>query len=526
MGWLWGREWPWILLSFLLGAILTWLWMVHKVRRELPRARARTDRDVRTDRDADRDVRSDRDAGRDARSGGAATAVGAGAAGAGVVGAKRADAERATDKREEVTKREDVAKREDARADTTAPQPTAAAAAAPVAKKADADRPAPAAKATPARTPSPDIRKSTAKKRDTELYDQEADADRPGASSGGASMTGTAAAGTAAAAGAAAVGRHEAHDDRDENADKTIRGDQHDAPTEAVPVVPRHEKDPVDHDAPTGEIPVARAHPDRERGAGEQATAGSATDVPAEPATQAPTTAAPAAAAAAASADARPTTPSAAAARAGSGSSRGHDAARRVADEQDPMVARFGAGAASPKEDGSAPSSEYVIKGNADSMLFHTQDSPRYEATRPEVWFKDEAAATGAGFAHWDRKKRRTGRSGSPSGPAADAPKDASTASGTAALAAEPATAPAAQPTEAPAAEPDPMTEQFGPAAASPKEGGAPPSDEYTVKGNSDSMLFHTSDSPGFRATVAEVWFKDEESARAAGFRHWDHRRR
>jgi hypothetical protein len=39
-------------------------------------------------------------------------------------------------------------------------------------------------------------------------------------------------------------------------------------------------------------------------------------------------------------------------------------------------------------------------------------------------------------------------------------------------------------------------------------------------------MLFHTRDSPSYEKTRAEVWFQDEESARAAGFAHWDRARR
>ena len=33
-------------------------------------------------------------------------------------------------------------------------------------------------------------------------------------------------------------------------------------------------------------------------------------------------------------------------------------------------------------------------------------------------------------------------------------------------------------------------------------------------------MQFHTPDSPWYKRTKAEVWFRDEESATAAGFRN------
>lgn len=39
-------------------------------------------------------------------------------------------------------------------------------------------------------------------------------------------------------------------------------------------------------------------------------------------------------------------------------------------------------------------------------MLFHTADSPSYDAVRAEVWFDSEESARNAGFAHWDRRRR------------------------------------------------------------------------------------------------------------------------
>ena len=40
----------------------------------------------------------------------------------------------------------------------------------------------------------------------------------------------------------------------------------------------------------------------------------------------------------------------------------------------------------------------------------------------------------------------------------------------------------------------------------------------FPIKGNADSMLYHTPDSPFYGRTVAEVWFATEEAAEAAGF--------
>jgi hypothetical protein len=203
-------------------------------------------------------------------------------------------------------------------------------------------------------------------------------------------------------------------------------------------------------------------------------------------------------------------------------------------------------------------------------MLFHTPDSPRYEATNPAVWFTDEAAATSAGFAHWDREKRGSAiPTHPPVGDAAPAEsampaREQDVAKPASALPTEPVQPPApseesalpAQPDEPPAqveestalpaepeeppaqaeqstalpadetAEPDPMREQFGEGAASPREDGSAPSARHTIKGNADTMLFHTPDSPHYEQTEAEVWFTDEESAKAAGFKHWDHLKR
>ena len=44
----------------------------------------------------------------------------------------------------------------------------------------------------------------------------------------------------------------------------------------------------------------------------------------------------------------------------------------------------------------------------------------------------------------------------------------------------------------------------------------------YTIKGNEDSMLYHTTDSPSYTQTIAEVWFRDVETAEKAGFARWD----
>ncbi len=76
----------------------------------------------------------------------------------------------------------------------------------------------------------------------------------------------------------------------------------------------------------------------------------------------------------------------------------------------------------------------------------------------------------------------------------------------------EAAAAPAEEATEAaPAAD-------LPEGGAAPLEDGAAPSEEYTVKGNLDSNKYHVPGSQWFDTTVAEVWFKTAEDAKAAGF--------
>ena len=56
------------------------------------------------------------------------------------------------------------------------------------------------------------------------------------------------------------------------------------------------------------------------------------------------------------------------------------------------------AGSVLPDDDGNGPES-HPIKGNADSMLYHTPESRYYKVTKAEVWFDTEENAEAAGFA-------------------------------------------------------------------------------------------------------------------------------
>ena len=47
---------------------------------------------------------------------------------------------------------------------------------------------------------------------------------------------------------------------------------------------------------------------------------------------------------------------------------------------------------------------------------------------------------------------------------------------------------------------------------------GENPPEGYDIKGNADSMKYHTLESPWYGRTIAEVWFNTTEAAEAAGF--------
>ncbi len=118
-------------------------------------------------------------------------------------------------------------------------------------------------------------------------------------------------------------------------------------------------------------------------------------------------------------------------------------------------------------------------------MLYHTTDSPSYKRTIAEVWFFDEDTARNAGFRHWKEGRAKTGAA------------------------------------NLVATEPEVPPGKFGPGSATPGPGGSGP-DGWTVKGNEDSMLYHSPESSAYDVTVAEIWFRDVPTAEAAGFNRWD----
>jgi len=68
--------------------------------------------------------------------------------------------------------------------------------------------------------------------------------------------------------------------------------------------------------------------------------------------------------------------------------------------------------------------------------------------------------------------------------------------------------------TEAPAAAAEETSAPYGDDSYK----GETPPEGFDIKGNEDSMKFHTPESPWYDRTVAEVWFRTAEAAEAAGF--------
>lgn len=65
----------------------------------------------------------------------------------------------------------------------------------------------------------------------------------------------------------------------------------------------------------------------------------------------------------------------------------------------------YGPDSHEPLEDPNEAPEGYYVKGNKDSMKFHTPDSPWYDQTIAEVWFNSATAAEAAGFAEAGKAK-------------------------------------------------------------------------------------------------------------------------
>lgn len=55
-------------------------------------------------------------------------------------------------------------------------------------------------------------------------------------------------------------------------------------------------------------------------------------------------------------------------------------------------------GSARPLEGGAAPDPAFVVKGNEKSMIYHPPESPSYDRTVAQTWFRTEEDAVAAGF--------------------------------------------------------------------------------------------------------------------------------
>lgn len=114
-----------------------------------------------------------------------------------------------------------------------------------------------------------------------------------------------------------------------------------------------------------------------------------------EPTTQLPKVTSPGAAAAGA----------AAAGAAGAAKFASGGGAHEAADDDVKVVEETPYGAGSVRVSGAGTPTGYLIKGNEDSMLYHSPESPSYSVTIAEIWFADVESAEKAGFNRWDSGK-------------------------------------------------------------------------------------------------------------------------
>ncbi len=150
-------------------------------------------------------------------------------------------------------------------------------------------------------------------------------------------------------------------------------------------------------------------------------------------------------------------------------------------------------------------------------MPHRSRGHRRWTARATTPWPAALAVLVGAalGWVVWTRRTERRALSADPW--ATPVPTRTSPPAASLGLA---ATTPTSGPAE-PAAADGP----HGPGSAAPRPDGSAP-EGFDIKGNIASRLYHPSDSPYYGRTRAGVWFADEASAEAAGFRRWDHKRR
>ena len=127
-------------------------------------------------------------------------------------------------------------------------------------------------------------------------------------------------------------------------------------------------------------------------------------------------------------------------------------------------------------------------------------------------------------LAEWERelleKKDAEDKAAAEAAPAtpAEEPAPATAEEATPATAPEPAAKAAAKEPAVKAPEGASASAPFGPGSKAPLKSGKAPKG-HAIKGNADSGLYHTEDSPAYEQTDAEVWFDTVEHAEAAGFK-------
>ena len=67
-------------------------------------------------------------------------------------------------------------------------------------------------------------------------------------------------------------------------------------------------------------------------------------------------------------------------------------------ETNEPDSGPFGESSATALEDGSAPGSEYIIKGKTSTKIYHPEESSFYGRTKADVWFTNSETAENAGF--------------------------------------------------------------------------------------------------------------------------------
>ena len=189
----------------------------------------------------------------------------------------------------------------------------------------------------------------------------------------------------------------------------------------------------------------------------------------------------------------------------------------------------------------------YTIKGDKDTGRYFTLDSPDYDAIEAEVWFANEESAEKADFIRWDARAGEhhdasaeavhfvvKGGTTTPDSAKIVVTGGTSTAdtartvvtggttlpAGTSAVVHEAGSTAAASAARIVSADDLPAGPHGRGTIKAYADGTGP--DGWLIKGNEDSMLYHTVDSPNYGQTIAEVWFVDEETARRAGFKRWD----